>query len=196
MEPRYSKGEVRSEAGISNLINTGLLGKETVVVLDSGGPHSVAMAIKLARELGYQPIVMLDAESSEPNQSELTTTTQSLATMLHFSVELDGLRKAGKINKDSPPAFILDAHRNVFSIYDDARVNDNRYEYSQDDFPDVNTLKDFGINRVVYINEGDQNGLIDPSFQSIDRVKGDLKDTVTSWEGGGVEMIYTGVSPW
>ena len=62
MRPRYSEGESTSENGIGNLIKTGILGKDTAVVLDSGGAHIVAMAVKLARELGYQPIVMFDAE--------------------------------------------------------------------------------------------------------------------------------------
>ncbi len=56
LKPRYSEGEITSEEGIGNLIKTGVLGRETAVVLNSGGAHSIAMAVKLARELGYQPI--------------------------------------------------------------------------------------------------------------------------------------------
>ncbi len=57
-------------------------------------------------------------------------------------------------------------------------------------------LRQQGITKVIYLNEGDQNGSITPSFQSIDRVASDLKKTIRAWEAGGVKMLYTGVRPW
>lgn len=37
IKPRYSEGEERSQRGLRNLIRSGVLGKETAVILDSGG---------------------------------------------------------------------------------------------------------------------------------------------------------------
>lgn len=192
LKPRYSEGEITSEAGIGNLIRTGVLGRETAVVLDSGGAHSVAMAVKLARELGYQPIVMFD---TEPHQNGVNKTEQDLATLLYFADEVKRLKAGGKIKVDAPPVFILDTHRDNFRL-PGSKEFDNTYTYKDRDFPDARTLRQHGITKVVYLNEGDQNGSITPSFQSIDRVAKDLKDTVRAWEEGGVKMLYTGVRPW
>jgi len=192
LRPRYSEGETTSEAGIGNLIRTGVLGRETAVVLDSGGAHSVAMAVKLARELGYQPIVMFD---TEPHQNGANKAEQNLATLLYFADEVKRLRAEGKIKADAPPAFILDTHRDNFRL-PGSKEFDNTYTYKDRDFPDARTLRQHGITKVVYLNEGDQNGSITPSFQSIDRVAKDLKQTVRAWEQGGIKMLYTGVRPW
>lgn len=191
MKPRYSEGEVTSEGGIGNLIRTGVLGRETAVVLDSGGAHSVAMAVKLARELGYQPIVMFD---TEPHQNGTNKAEQNLATLLYFADEVKRLKAEGKIKADAPPAFILDTHRD--NMFPGSKAFDNTYTYNNRDFPDARTLRQQGITKIVYLNEGDQNGNITPSFQSIDRVAKDLKQTIRAWEQGGIKILYTGVRPW
>lgn len=191
LKPRYSEGETTSEFGIGNLIKTGVLGRDTAVVLDSGGAHSVAMAVKLAKELGYQPIVMFDAEVHPRGANKAE---QDLATLLYFSEEVKKLKADGRIRADAPPAFILDIHRDDF--FPGSKEVDNTYTYNDKDFPNTQILKQRGINKVVYLNEGDQNGSITPSFQSIDRVAEDLKPTVKAWEQGGIKMVYTGVMPW
>lgn len=190
LKPRYSKGEVRSEAGIGNLIKTGVLDRETAIVLDSGGAHSIAMAAKLARELGYQPIVMLDAK---PHQNGTNRAEQELATLLYFADEVKRLKAEGKIKSDAPPAFILDIHRDLWPL--PGRFNNN-YTYKDGDFPDARTLRQHGITKVVYLNEDDHNGSITLYFQSIDRVAKDLKQIVRAWEQEGIKMLYTGVKPW
>jgi len=161
-------------------------------VLDSGGAHSVAMAVKLARELGYQPIVMFDAE---PHHNGANRAEQELATLLYFAEEVRKLKTEGKIKADAPPAFIMSTHRNDYILPSSKRF-DNNYSYENRDLPDAEMLKQHGIIKVVYLNEGDQHGDITPSLQSIDRVKKDLKSTVRAWEKGGVKVIYTGVRPW
>jgi|GEM_PF-5317117 len=103
LKPRYSKGEITSEAGIEDLIKTGVLGRETAIVLNSGGPHSVAMAVKLVRE-GYQPIVMFD---TEPHKDGANPAEQELATLLYFADEVKRLKAGGKIKADAPPGFYI-----------------------------------------------------------------------------------------
>lgn len=190
LKPRYSEGERTSEAGIDNLIRTGILGRNTAVVLDSGGPHSVAMAVKLATELGYQPIVMFNAEV---HPQGATKAEQELATLVYFAEQMKKLKAEGKIKPDAPPVFILDIHRDTLVTGTD--VN-NTYAYNQQDFPTVQELRQHGIARIVYLNEGDQEGKITSSYQSIDRVNRDLKPMVRAWEQEGLEIVYTGISPW
>lgn len=131
LRPRYSEGESNSEQGIGNLIRSGVLGKDTAVVLDSGGAHSVAMAVTLARELGYQPIVMFN---TEPHPDGANKAEQDLATLLYFAEEVKNLKRDGKIKPDAPPAFILNIHRNDFMI-GEKKEGDNRYTYNSQDFP-------------------------------------------------------------
>lgn len=191
LRPRYSEGEQNSEQGIGNLIRSGVLGKDTAVVLNSGGAHSVAMAVRLATELGYQPIVMFN---TEPHPQGANKAEQDLATLLYFAEEVKNLKSEGKIKPDAPPAFILDTHRN--DMFPGSKDVDNTYTYNEKDFPSAKEFTGGGITKIVYLNEGDQHGSITPSFQSIDRVAGDLKPAVKAWEQGGIKMIYTGVRPW
>ncbi len=60
IKPRYSEGEKKSEKELDNLIKfiKDRGPNQFMVILDSGGPHSVAMGAKLARN-GFQPVVML-----------------------------------------------------------------------------------------------------------------------------------------
>jgi len=191
IQPRYSEGERNSEEGIANLVESGLLGPNTAVVLDSGGAHSVAMAVRLAERLGYQPIIMFDNDvvPGGANKSE-----QELATMLYFADRIQRLKETGKITADSPPVFVMDTHRDDYLLND--KEVDNTYTYEQSDLPNAAQLQEQQIDLVVYVNEGDQDGRVNRHYQSIDRVARDLKPVVESWENGGLQIAYTGVLPW
>lgn len=191
IKPRYSEEEQTSEQGIANLIRNGQLDSNTAVILDSGGSHSVAMAVKLA-EQGYQPVVMFDAAvyaNASNGQS-----AQELATLLYFAQHIKGLKEQGKIRPDAPPVFVLDIHRDNPPAVALNQTN-NSYEYQSQDFPTDDELKQLGINKVVYLNEGDQEGRINQNYQSINRVHDDLKPVVQAWQRSGVNITYTGVSP-
>lgn len=100
LKPRYSEYERTSEAGIDNLIKTGLLDERTAVILDSDGAHSVAMAVKLIMEQGYQPVVMFDAEV---HPQSANSAEQCLATLLYFAAQVKRIKAEGKIKPDAPP---------------------------------------------------------------------------------------------
>ena len=183
--PRYSDGEVNSEKGIENLIQEQDLGSDTAIVLNSGGPHSIAMAVKLM-EIGYQPVFMIDAVASETSGY-----SQRYATLLYFSEYVSRLKVEGRFTKGSPPVFIMDAHRNR---------GEGEHSYGLEDLPSREELVEFGITRVIYLNEGDQNGTINQSYQSTDRLADshDIKLVVARWQEGDtpIQMLYTGVKPW
>lgn len=192
VKPRYSEGEQTSEEGIENLIKSGLLGRETAVILDSGGAHSVAMAVRLAERLGYQPVIMFD---STPHPKGANKSEQELATMLYFAEQISKLKREGKIRPDAPPVFVLDTHRDDY-IGHETGVVKNTYTYREQDLPTAEDFQKLGIRRIVYLNEGDQDGEIHQSYQSLDRVAGDLKPSVRKWTKAGISVSYTGISPW
>lgn len=192
IKPRYSEGEQTSEEGLENLIKSGLLGRDTAVVLDSGGEHSVAMAVRLAERLGYQPIIMFD---STPHPNGVNKSEQELATMLYFAKQIDKLKTEGRIKPDAPPVFVLDTHRDDYLGHKRGVVK-NTYTYREQDFPSAEEFGRLGITKIVYLNEGDQNGEIHQSYQSQDRLASDLKPCAKKWARSGIQMLYTGISPW
>jgi hypothetical protein len=194
IRPRYSDGEIKSEKELDNLINSGQLGKDTAVILDSGGPHSVAMAAKLAKN-GYQPVVMFN---SIPHSKGINCSEQELATLLYFAEQMNLLKQEGRIKPDAPPVFILDAHRDDMDVSfgEDKTIVKNTYTYGESDFPSPEELEKLGIKKLVYLNEGDQGGEVRSDFQSTDRLTNDLKPTVEKWTQAGIKVVYTGISPW
>jgi len=194
VKPRYSGGEIKSEQELDNLLKSGELEKGTAVVLDSGGAHSVAMAVKLV-ERGFQPIIMFD---SVPHTKGINCSEQELGTLLYFAEQMSKLKQEGKIKLDAPPVFILDTHRDDVDVFfgkDKTRVI-NTYRYSEGDFPSSEELQQLGVQKIVYLNEGDQKGEVRADFQSPDRLGEDLKPVVEKWTQAGIKIAYTGISPW
>lgn len=194
IKPRYSSGEIKSERELNNLINSGELEKGTAVILDSGGAHSVAMAVKLV-ERGFQPVIMLD---SIPHTKGINRSEQELATLLYFAEQMNKLKQEDKIKPDAPPVFILDAHRDDMDVSfgrDKTKVKNN-YTFGEEDFPSSEEFQKLGVQKIVYLNEGDQRGEVRPNFQSPDRLGRDLKPIVEKWTQAGIKIDYTGISPW
>ena len=194
IKPRYSGREIKSERELDNLINGGQLEKGTAVVLDSGGAHSVAMAVKLVKH-GFQPVIMFN---SVPHTGGINRSEQELATLLYFAEQMNKLKQDGKIKPDAPPVFILDTHRDDMDVSfgkDKTKVK-NTYKYNEGDFPSSEELRELGVQKIVYLNEGDQRGEVRPDFQSPDRLGGDLKPIVEKWTQAGIKIAYTGISPW
>jgi len=192
IKPRYSLGEKNSEEGIDNLIKSDILDTHTAIILDSGGPHSIAMAIRLMKH-GYQPVVMIDAV---PHPRGSNRSEQELATLLYFAAEAKKLKEEQKFMPNSPPVFILDRHRNgqpigPFDIFN----YDNSYYYIISDFPTAEDFISRGITKAIYLSEVDLNGQIRDLFQSTDMLVSDLKFVVKDWELKRIKILYTGVAP-
>jgi hypothetical protein len=78
----------------------------------------------------------------------------------------------------------------------DKTIVNNNYTYSEGDFPSPEEFKKFGVQKIIYLNEGDQRGEIRPDFQSPDRLRDDLKPIVKKWTQAGIKVAYTGISAW
>lgn len=192
LKPRYSPGEKKSENELFNLIK--ILDKNTAVILDSGGAHSVAMAVRLVKQ-GYQPVVMFD---SIPHSHGLNKTEQGLATLLYFAEELHKLKQGNQIKSEAPPVFILDCHRDNPDVSRgrDKTIVDNTNSYNESDFPSAEKFQKYGITKIVYLDEEDDRGMVNSDFQSLERLQTDLRPVGQKLAEGGINIIYTGVAPW
>lgn len=195
IKPRYSEGEKNSVDGLYNLLDERVDGKpvldpHTLLILDSGGPHSVAMGVELVNKYGYQPVVMLNGI---PNPKGSDSVEQGLAVLLYYAGSMQKRRESIKPN--APPVMILDGDRDLQPVLRFHEVN-NSYTLKPTDFPSAEGLKTHGITRVVYLNESDVDGRINPDFQSMDRLNEDLKPVVKHWMGSGIQILYTGINPW
>jgi len=189
IKPRYSELEEKCLWELSNLFESGELGNDTAVILDSGAAHSVAIAARLA-EHGFQPVVMFD---SIPHSRGMTRSQQGLATLLYFAGEMQRLKQQNKIKPDAPPVFVLDTHRR--DVSKDKGEYNNTYLFKETDFPSAEDLVRRGIKKIVYLNEADQAGRINSDFQSVQRLAGDMKKVGQKWMRAGIKIVYTGISP-
>jgi hypothetical protein len=186
--PRYSKHEQLCKETISRLSKKNNLDSHTAVILDSGGAHSVAMAVQLMQE-GYQPIIMLNGI---PVPDESHACEQSVAVMLYYAQAAENLKASGKIRPDSSPAFILDAHRSDPPILPTV---DNSYHLSSSDFPSPDILKKHGIQKVIYLNESDKKGQLFPLPPEPIGIHQDLIPMLYEWQNAGLQVVHTGIKP-
>ncbi len=177
IKPRYSEAEEKSRKELLALIANPLLDHKTAVVLDSGGSHSIAMAVELAEITGHQPVILFDEDPAAAGAGPQSI--QETATALYYATEIEYIKKTGKITADSPPVFVMDCHR----------------PEGRPVLPSATELRLNGIEKIIYLNEGDQSGRINEVYQSTDRLPRDLKDTVAEWTNEGLQMYYTGISP-
>jgi len=77
------------------------------IFIDSGGPHSIAIAVTLA-EHGFQPIFKMNLMTGW-GQYNTFANIQDIGAMKFYAERM--LKAKASLTKDSPPAFILNAHR-------------------------------------------------------------------------------------
>lgn len=115
--------------------NPNIFTNDTAVFMDSGGPHSIAMATVLMRQGKYQPVWKFTEPLTPKNYNSLA---QNIAVLKYFAPEFDGTH-----NPDSPPVFIMDQHSSL-------ETTDRPFPTSQD-------LLARGIKSVIWITEGSTN---------------------------------------
>jgi hypothetical protein len=182
--PRYSEGEENSVRGIRNLIQKGIIDNHTMVILDSGGAHSVAMAMELVRELNATPILMFDCDPMWPLGANKHA-IQILATLLYFSAEFQMLKSDGQLH--GPPVFVLDTHRDSLPLPGEL---DNSYKISPPDLPTPQELLDMEIRKVVIITEGTSRDWLCYA-QAVD-----LGKRLFDYSEAGLKILRFGIPPW
>lgn len=189
MAMRYSSAETRSELYVKNKSKQLLPGEKNrhALILDLGGPHSIALAAKFAR-IGYQPVVLMPADGF---QSRGNTGLQELATFLYYAREIEQAREDLDFTEDSPPAFILDIHREGALLGNSGIALPSKAE-----------LLDQNIRNVLYMSERDMNGEIEHPlpFKNIPDIANDLKPYFKEYQRFGVDKWITvhvsGFDPW
>lgn len=122
------------------------LGRDTAVILDLPARESVAYAALLAFRFGYQPVVLFN---NWPHPDGLVHMEGALAALLHFSPW--AAAKDGAVDRDNePPVFVLDRRR-MPDVHPRPLDFDNRYYHLEADLPSPATLRQNGINRVLYV---------------------------------------------
>lgn len=182
--PRYSEGEENSVREIRNLIQKGIIDNHTMVILDSGGAHSVAMAMELVRELNAIPILMFDCEPMWPLGANKHA-IQILATLLYFSAEFQMLKSNRQLH--GPPVFVLDTHRDSVPLPGEL---DNSYKISPLDLPTPHELLDMEIRKVVIITEGTSRDWLSYAQAA------DLGKRLFDYSEAELKILRFGIPPW
>lgn len=182
--PRYSQGENNSVIGLRKLIEEGVIDTHTMVILDSGGAHSVAMAVELVKKINAQPILMFDCESIWPLGSNKHA-IQVLATLLYFSAEEEMLKNQKLL--DGPVVFVLDTHRDSSPLPGEI---DNSYRINPEDLPSPQELINHEIRKVVIITEGNSKDWV--SYSQVV----DLGERIFEYNKAGIEIQRFGIEPW
>ncbi|MCM8783678.1 MAG: hypothetical protein NC818_02715 [Candidatus Omnitrophica bacterium] len=149
ISPRYSQGEINAVEAFRKILKDGYIDRQTMVIVDMGGAHSVAVAMELVKQLRFRPIILADVEPLWPMGSNVHA-IQELATLLYFSAEFAKIKPT--LTQDAPPVFILDLHRGDRPSMH--RSLDNTYVIEPEELPTVEELWANDVHKVVIIREG------------------------------------------
>ncbi len=145
-------------------------GTDTVLIVDLPGAESVKKGIELAGK-GYRPIPIFNG-TIEQKGARATTDNQSVVEALRQGAER---LKTLEIQKEAPPAFLLDSNRlNRFKM--DVSLFDNSWDVYPQDLPSADYCKAQGVRSVVVIGK---------------RFSKDLKKILYAYQKKGLEIFLT-----
>jgi hypothetical protein len=114
-----------------------------LVIVDSGGAHSIAIAVELAKR-GYQPILKMNRRSGTGGKWE-----QEVGAMKYFASEMEAARES--LRPDSPVAIIMDVHRNDGFLKDGPLATS---DYPPESFPTIDEVRTRYRGKIIWITEG------------------------------------------
>jgi hypothetical protein len=144
---RYSNGDRCSVEHILSLMKH--FGDDVAVFMDSGGPHSIAMAAELVARKGYEAVwkigSILYPNASIPIQQEIGALKYHANSFIHTEP-----------SKNSPPVIIMDTHRDDSPICAEQKLRrfDNSAVFQEKEYPSSNDLKKVGVRNIIWITEG------------------------------------------
>jgi hypothetical protein len=150
------------------------LPSDSMWVVDLRGAASVAFGAALSRR-AQTPIAPVLTFNNWPAEEELIPAEETLAALVTMSPRLPQPSEVG-----ARPVFLLDAWRLAYRFEpteDD--VTDNRYYLTQSDLPDVETLQQQGIRKLVYVVE---------SLDDTSVVEDDLQETFLAYQHAGIQI--------
>jgi hypothetical protein len=139
--------------------------RELALVVDLPGADAIHYGLALMAH-GLRPVPVLDGSPGPFGVPAFTPDTFSLAGsarkpasivdmsgLLHALCE--GISRLGvaRLERDAPPAFLLDANRMVGVPSESGEVFDNRWMVFPQDFPSGRFLQEHGIRKVVLVHD-------------------------------------------
>jgi hypothetical protein len=124
---------------------------KTVVILDLPGGDAIRWAMELARR-GYRPVPLINGVPS--GNPFIRGATNMVLDMTHIVDEIcknTGLLKELALPADAPPAFVLDANREIGTQALKEEMFDNRWMVFPQDFPSARFLRERGIRQSVLV---------------------------------------------
>ena len=144
----------------------------TAVVLDIPGAEGVALALRLAA-IGYRPLPLYNACPAPQGELALVDVRPIMIALASGASSLRALDLAA----DAPPAFLLDAQRNVPVVAPAPGIFDNRSISLPTDFPSADFLGSRRIHRVILV----QPGRTEP--------QAGLSHTLRRWQEAGLSLL-------
>lgn len=144
----------------------------TLWVVDLRGAASCAFAARLSQE-AREPIAPVVTFNNWPADDSVVPADETLAGLLTFRP-----KPLPPSTQRAAPVFLLDSWRLAYRFdqpSDD--VYDNRYIVMAGDLPDVATLREQGIKRVVYLVEDLDDAEVEED---------DLHASFAAWQAGGL----------
>jgi len=127
------------------LVSRGVPAK-TLWIVDMRGAASVAFGATLNRRLPGE-VAVIPVFKNQPSSFEVVPARETLAAMTQLSPHEQGGPDA------AVPVILLDAWRRAQPALEGEGVVENRYSLSPADLPSAATLKEMGIQRVIYVVE-------------------------------------------
>jgi hypothetical protein len=146
--------------------------RATAIVVDLPGTQGIAMALSLS-EAGYRPVPLYNACPQPSGDVALVDVRPIMLALAAGVAKLS----AANLPPDAPPAFMLDAIRNVPRAVPAPGLFDNRSISLPTDFPSANLLLSRGLRRVVLV----QTHAGEP--------QADLSHTLRRWQEAGLAIF-------
>ncbi len=146
----------------------------TAIVVELPGVDSVAVGMALAR-LGYRPVPLFNAcPPPAGSGSGVIDVGSILDTLVRSTPELAQL----SLPFDAPPAFLLDAHRNLPLTAPTAGSFDNRSIVFTTDFPSALFLHQQRLAAVLLVTDASR------------LISRDLAGVLRTWQRGDISLLH------
>ena len=163
--------------------------RDLAIVVDLPGADAIHYGLALIAH-GLRPVPVLDGSpgpfgvpSFTPDTNALTGSTRKSASIVDMSGLLHALcqgiswLRQARLEREAPPAFLLDANRMVGVPSESGEVFDNRWMVFPQDFPSARFLREHGIRKVILVHD-----------RFVSQPQEDLAHVLLRWQEEGIAI--------
>jgi hypothetical protein len=163
--------------------------RDLAIVVDLPGADAIHYGLALIAH-GWRPVPVLDGSPGPFGLPAFTTDSSSLTGGVRKSVstvDMSGLLLAlcqgvsrlrlAPLERDAPPAFLLDANRMMGVPSESGEVFDNRWMVFPQDFPSARFLQEHGIRKVILVHD-----------RFVPQPQEDLAHVLLRWQEEGIAI--------